>query len=71
MVFLLLVPYFFAEEWYLASGISHVAFPSVYSEKTRLKKLIMIIIIMNLSQETTVFGGCQKFTSAMQQRPEK
>ena len=39
-----------------------------YSEKTRLKKLmimIIIIIIMNLSQETTVFGGCQKLTSAM------
>ena len=31
----------------LSSGISHVAFASVYSEKTRLKKCwIMIIIIM-------------------------
>ena len=42
-----------------------LAFASVYSEKTRLKKLmIMIIIIMNKSQETTVFGGRQKLTSA-------
>ena len=32
----------------LSSGISHVAFASVYSEKTRLKKCwIMIIIIIN------------------------
>ena len=38
----------------LSSGISHIAFASVYSEKTRLKKCwIMIIIIMNKSQETT------------------
>ena len=38
------------------SDISVVAFTSVYSEKTRLKKLMImiIIIIMNL---TTVFGG--------------
>ena len=50
----------------VTSGISVVAFASVYSEKTRMKKLmIMIIIIMNLSQETTVFGGRQKLTSAM------
>ena len=51
---------------------------SVYSEKTRMKKLMMmmkmiiiIISIMNKSQETTVFHGCQKLTSAMKQRPEK
>ena len=34
----------------------------------------MIIIIsssMNKSQESTVFCGRQKFTSAMKQRPEK
>ena len=59
----------------LSSGISHVAFASVYSEKTRLKKcpimIIIIIIIMNKSQESTVFHGCQKLTSAMKQRPEK
>ena len=45
-------------------------FASVYSEKTRLKKLMMmkmniIIIIMNKSQETMVFSGRQKLTSAM------
>ena len=28
----------------VSSGISHVAFASVYSEKTRMKKLIMISI---------------------------
>ena len=43
-------------------GISDVVTASVYSEKTRLKKLMMmmkmiiiIISIMNKSQETTVF----------------
>ena len=61
----------------VASGISDIAFASIYSEKTHLKKLmkmIMIIIIniiMNLSQESTVFGGRQKLTSAMKLRPEK
>ena len=44
-------------------GISDVVTASVYSEKTRLKKLV--IIIMNKSQGTTVFHGRQKFTSAM------
>ena len=34
-----------------------VAIASVYFEKTRLKKLIMIIIIINVSQETTVLVG--------------
>ena len=52
----------------VSSGISDVAFASVYSEITCLKKLIMIIIIMNLSQETTVIGGCEKLTSAMKLR---
>ena len=61
-------------------GISDVVTASVYSEKTRLKKLMMmmmmkmiIIIIssMNKSQETTVFYGRQKLTSAMKQSPEK
>ena len=55
-------------------GISDVVTASVYSEKTRLKKLMMmkmIISIMNKSQETTVFHGRQKLTSAMKQRPEK
>ena len=55
-------------------GISDVVTASVYSEKTRMKKLMMmmmkmiiiiiIIKIMNKSQETTVFQGCQKLTSA-------
>ena len=60
-------------------GISDVVTASVYSEKTRLKKLMMmmkmiIIIInniMNKSQESTVIHGRQKLTSAMKQRPEK
>ena len=51
----------------VSSGISDVAFASVHSGKTRLKKLI---IFMNKLQETTVFSGCQKLTSAMM-RPEK
>ena len=56
----------------LCSGVSAVAIASVYSEKTCLKKLMkIIIIIMNKSQETTVFGGRHKLTSAMKQRPEK
>ena len=39
---------------------------AVHSEKTRLKNLIMIIIIisMNKSQELKVFHGRQKLTSA-------
>ena len=55
----------------VTSGISDVATASVHSEKTRMKKLIMIIIIMNKSQETMVFHGRQKLTSAMKKRPEK
>ena len=42
--------------------------------ENRLKKLIkiiIIIIIMNKSQETTVFRGLQKLTSTMKLRPEK
>ena len=38
-------------------SISDVVTASVYSEKTRLKKLILII---NKSQESTDFGGRQK-----------
>ena len=56
-------------------GISDVVTASVNSEKTRMKKCIMImiiiIIIMNKSHETTVFGGRQKLTSAMKLMPEK
>ena len=46
-------------------GISDVVTASVYSEKTSLKKLMKIIIIMNKSQETMVFHRRQKLTSAM------
>ena len=46
-------------------GISDVVTASVYSEKTRMKKLMkMIIIIMNKSQELTVFHGRQILSSA-------
>ena len=48
----------------ITSGISDVAIASLHSEKTRLKKMIMIII-MNKSQEIMFFGGSQKLTSAM------
>ena len=43
----------------VTSSISDVAIASVHSEKTRLKKKFMIIIIisMNKSQEITAFGG--------------
>ena len=57
-------------------GISDVVTTSVYSEKTRMKKLMMkmiiiIIIIMNKSQELTVFHWHQKLTSATKLRPEE
>ena len=55
----------------VSSGISDVAFASVHSEKNRLKKLMVIIIIMKKSQEMTVFCMSQKLTSAMKLRPEK
>ena len=51
----------------VTSGISDVVTASVHSEKTRLKKLmkmIIIIIIMNKSHELKVFHGSQKLTSA-------
>ena len=53
----------------ISSGMGDVAIAPVHSEKTCLKKLIKIIII--IMQETTVFGGHQKLTSAMKLRPEK
>ena len=55
----------------VTSGINDVAIVSVHSEKTCMKKMIMIIISMKKSQESTVFGGHQKLTSSMKQRPEK
>ena len=49
----------------VTSGISDVATASVHSEKTWVKKWIMIIIIiMKKSQELTVFHGRQKLTSS-------
>ena len=48
------------------SGISDVAFASVYFEKTRLKKLtmtmkmmMMMMIIMNKSQEMRFLAGAE------------
>ena len=55
----------------VTSGISDVESASEHLEKTRLKKLIMIIIIMKKSLETMIFSGGQKLTSAMKLRPEK
>ena len=47
----------------ISSGISDVMITSVHSEKTRLKKLMMrilMIIITNKSQETTVLAVARK-----------
>ena len=56
-------------------GISDVVTASVYSEKTHMKKLMMmkmiITIIMKKSHKMTIFHGGQKLTSAMKLRPEK
>ena len=53
-------------------GISDVVTASVYSEKTRLKKLMnIVIIIMNKSQETTVIHRLQKLTYGLKLRLEK
>ena len=52
-------------------GLSDVVTASVYLETTHLKKLMKIIIIMNKSQETTVFHGRQKLTSAMKDKARK
>ena len=56
------------------SGLSDVAIASAHSEKTHLNKCMMIminIIIMNKSQETMVFSGRQRLTSAMKLKLEK
>ena len=55
----------------VSSGTSDVVFCSVHSEKIRLKELLIMIIIMKKSQDTTVFIGGQKLTSGMLLRPEK
>ena len=52
-------------------GISDVVTASVYSEKTRLKKLMKIIIIMTKSQETTVFHRRQKLTCRYELKARK
>ena len=55
-----------------SSCTSDVVTVSVNSEKTRLKKLMkIIIIIMNKSQGMAVFSRNQKLTSVMKLRPEK
>ena len=48
-----------------------VAFTSVHSEKTRLKKVDYDNYYYEKIAITTVFSGCQKLTSAMKLRPEK
>ena len=48
--------------------ISDVMTTSVYSEKTRLKQLMLI---MNKLQESMVFGGRHIVTSTMKTRPVK
>ena len=56
----------------VSSGISDVAIDSVHSEKTILKKIIIIIITsMKKSQKSTGFGALQKLTSALKLSPEK
>ena len=60
-------------------GISDVVTASVYSEKTHMKKLTMMMMMMKMiisimkekSQESTVFAGRQKLNSAMKQKPEQ
>ena len=42
----------------VSSGISDVAFASIHYEMTRLKRLIVIVIIKK-SQETTVLAGAR------------
>ena len=55
-------------------GVRDVAFASVHSEKIHLKKCLMImiiIIILNKSQDVMVFSGRQKLTSAMKIKARK
>ena len=54
----------------VSTGKSDVVIASVYSEKTCLKKL-MIIIIMNTLPEMTVISSHQKLTYTMKLRPRK
>ena len=55
----------------VSSGISDVAIALLHSEKTCLKKCMMIMIsimLMNKLQETTVFSGHQILISAMKRQ---
>ena len=52
----------------ISSGINDVVFSSLHSEKSRLKKLIMIIIIKIIMM---AFSGRHKLTSTMKLKPEK
>ena len=52
----------------LSSGISDVAIASVHSEKTRLKKMI---IIMNKSQETMIFSGAPEINFRYETKARK
>ena len=60
----------------VSSGICDVVIASAVhypSEEVDENYIIIVIIpiIMNKSQETTISGGRQKLTSAMKLRPEK
>ena len=56
----------------VSSDISHVAFASVLLGENPFEEVDDYDnYYLNISQETTVFGGHQKLTSAMKQRPEK
>ena len=63
----------------ISSGLRDVVIASVYSEKSRLKKLLMmrimmmiiIMMMLNKSKEMMVLSGHQKLTSAMKVRLEK
>ena len=48
----------------ISSGISDVEIASVYSEKTRLKKLIMIIIIIKNRKKRRFLAVARKLTEA-------
>ena len=57
----------------VSGDISDVVITSEHSEKNFLKKLMkmMKMMVINELQETIVFSGRQKLTSAMKLRPEK
>ena len=54
----------------VSSCLSDIVITTIHSEITRLKKLMMMMI-MNKSRETTVFIGRQRLTSTIKLRPEK